>query len=328
MNKFRLIKGPQESISRLADMAEYNSLVPGLPYPGEMADVVTPLRPGECESWIAVSGMGKTSLMLWRAIRAARLLRDTGQTDKAIVFMSWEQSIETLEQYVQMDAPYSVEDVGWGRVSRGDVSRHISERITLPLYFGGWSRFDNQTKERMTIKKVIESLQEMEQEFGKKPFHVCLDYLQLMHIEGNWQSRPKELEEAGYQVKDMAIELDCSVSLGVQANPDSVNKKSVPVPGLGDTWYTRIVDMISAKAFGFSRPIRWDNRDEGEKVSWGGMSYEIANNLSLIRMIKQRHASVSYREFGMHLDINRMELTDAPTTGISLRGQMNGARAF
>lgn len=333
---FSLIKSPSQSASRLADYAERAQDQPGIIYPGAMGETVpkgkryppvNPLGPGQVESLIGVSGMGKTTFMLYRAIQAARLYRDTGQTDKAVVFISLEQSVEALEQYAQIDAPYSIDDMSWGQVGRADVARHVSERMTLPLYLGGWSQFDNQSKDKMTIRKIVESLKAMKDDFGVTPAHVVIDYLQVLHIEGNFQSRPKELEEAGHQVKDLAIEMDCSVSLGVQANPDTVNRKTLPVPGLGDTWYTRIVDMISAKVFGLTRPIRWDNRDEGEKISWGGNSYEITNDLMLLRMIKQRHSKVGYGEYAMYLDPDTMTLTDAPALGMSF-AHANGSKAF
>jgi hypothetical protein len=309
---------PAESTKRYINYAHLLRDKPGLDYGCAMDKRVIPLRPGEGEFVIARPGHGKSAWMAYRARRAAAQLIERGETDKVVLYFSWEQPIEQIEANFQAGPDYTVSDIAWGRADLEMVTEKALSRVDLPIWLGGKSVADENTRgPRMTIGQVFENIRSLKEDFGVTPALICIDYLQIIPVDGK-NSRENEVTEATYQLQELSIDCACPYVAGVQAK-GSVDGKGIRIPDLGDTWYTSAVDHVASKVFGVMKPAKYKTylREVADKdgdatpavINFAGHDHLVDDSLFLVKMVKQRMEK-GYGEWALDFNMATMELAD------------------
>lgn len=302
----RFIHTPSESAQNLVAYVEFLEQNPGLKFGLESIDRpgrALGLRPGEVEFVIARPGHGKTTWLVHRSRAAARRLKENGQRDKVCLFFTWEQSIEQIELSLIADENLPVSDVYWQRKTAADVRAREVHRPSLPIWLGGKSvaTYDARSP-RMTIDLIWAEIRDMKDEFGVEPAHISIDYLQIIPIE-KARDRVKEVEEATIQVKELALDLNVPISVGVQAKLTSVG-----VPEMGDTYYTSVVDMVGDKVWGICKAEKEKVAREGTIPFVDGI-YRVYPHLQLIKLIKQRGERAGFK-WAIHWDMSNNVVTE------------------
>lgn len=306
--KTQWIHTPAESSQRYVEYAQQIKDSPGLDYGCVMDNDVVPLHAGEIECVIARPGHGKTAWMSYRARRAAQQIVQRGEADKKVVlYFTWETPIEQLEANIQSGNSYTVSDVAWGKVDMDSLKADSMNRVDLPIWIGGKSILDRNSRgPRMNIDQVFENIRSLKEDFGVEPALICLDYLQIIPVEGK-HDRASEVAEATYQAKELLIDVGCPGILGIQAKAAVDQKGGMKEPDMGDAFYTSVVDHVADKIFGVVKPVKVANI--GDSVTLAGRECTIDDNTFVIKMSKQRMEK-GYGKWVVSFDMATMELKD------------------
>lgn len=304
----RFIHTPAESAQNLISYVEFLDQHPGLPFGVESIDRegrVLGLRPTEVEFVITRPGHGKTAWLVHRSRTAARHLKQNGQRDKVCLFFTWEQTIEQIELSLIADESLPMSDVYWRKKSVADVRAREVHRPSLPVWLGGKSvgTYDARAP-RMTIDLILAEIRDLKDEFGVEPAHISIDYLQIIPIE-RARDRVAEVEEATHRVKELALDLNVPVSIGVQAKLNSVG-----VPDLGDTYYTSVVDMVGDKVWGMCKAHKEKEAKEGT-ITFDNGIYRVYPHLQLIKLIKQRGERAGFN-WAIHWNMSNGVVSELP----------------
>jgi len=309
----RYLFTPAETASRFVEYAQWMIDDPGLDWGvSELDKRAIPLRPGEIEAYIGRPGHGKTSVLAYRAARAAKQIIQRGtQENEVVVFISYEQPVEQIEASIQaqMGGGFSVSDVGWGRVDMEAVRRQSIKRPQLPVWFMGKSLLDRGKRvPPMYIDTVYKELLNMERDYGKIPVLICFDYLQIMPIRDK-KDRAGEVAEACYQLEDLAVTLACPACVGAQAKT-GVESSASKIPTLADAYYTAVLDHIASKSYGLFKPCRAVLPEMRAEIEVGGIEYSTQTDwyqhLFFLKMNKQRFEHGSYL-FPCHFDMSTLD---------------------
>lgn len=207
---------------------------PGVPWGIRIIDErVIPMRPGDLVGLIARPGGGKTSLMAYLARaeskRIIERMKNDPKNNEVVVYITWESSAEEIETFFMSDGEFSATDVAWGRVPYDVVARKLAKRASIPIWIIGHSiERAGQPMPRMTLPSVLNCIEYMERDYGKKPTLLIFDYLQLVPVEGK-TDRVAQVLESPPLIKELAQRVGVPAVCGVQASREVDNRK-VKVP--------------------------------------------------------------------------------------------------
>lgn len=286
------IHTPAQSTSSFLEYAEMLRTKQSITFGCVMDNKVIPPHPGDLISFVARPGHGKTAFLSYMARRTAQSILSEGKynlnqddTGEVVLYISWEQSIEELEANMQAGAGYTVSDVAWGRADMDIVIKNSFSRPRTPIWLVGKSIKDaNKRMPPMTFDIIYENIQSLKNDFNVVPKLICMDYLQIIPVEGRMK-RHEVVSEATYKMKQLAIDVACPIFVGVQAK-EAVDKTNSKIPGSGDCYYTSALDHVVDKNFGLLKPVK--QFDRGDTITLVGREYIVDDNLLLINMTKQR----------------------------------------
>ncbi|MEE9365755.1 MAG: DnaB-like helicase C-terminal domain-containing protein [Dehalococcoidales bacterium] len=282
---------PAESSSRYVEWAERLSEDPGITFGCVLDKYIIPLHPGDLMSVVARPGHGKSMFMAYLTRRVANQIVARGATGKeCAVYVSWEQPVEELEAYFQSGASYTSTDLAWGRVDLDTVRKGAIDRINLPVWMVGYSIRDSSVaKPPLTVDMVYNTIRSLRDEFGLSPALVCLDYLQIIPVHHAGE-RTRQVSNATIEAKRLAMDVGCPIVAGVQAGRQ-VDKYASPIPALADGQHTSTIEQTADKQIALWRPIKTE--EPGEGVNVGGVTYDVVEELLVVRLLKQRLESGS-----------------------------------
>lgn len=259
---------------------------PGINWGCVLDKHVIPMHPGDLTAIVARPGHGKSSLMAYIAKRTARQIAARGDTQKCVVYVSWEQSVEEIEAFFQSgDNKFTSTDLAWGRADLDDVRRGAIKRVNLPIWVIGYSIKDaDKKKPVMTIEAVYESIRAMKFEYNNEPSLICLDYLQIIPVSAKME-RTKEVTEATIQAKHLAMEIGVPIVAGVQASREADNRKNQP-PAMSDAQWSSAIEQTADKQLSLLKPSKI--LAYGEDIEVGGLPYTVNDSLLVIKLLKQR----------------------------------------
>jgi replicative DNA helicase len=227
-----------------------------------------PLLPGEVVSVIGRPGNGKTGFMMRWARWRAEQLRQKGETNRVVVYATWEQHVEDLHAFhVAAEAHLNVTDMARGRLNDQDWERVIevgARRVELPLWFMGHSAERRKRRPHMTVDNVALALDAIEKwnEDKTQIDMVFIDYLQRIRFNAEKvESKTIAISEIFDRLKDGALAFGCPFVVGVQATRD-VDSRAEPIPQMEDGQWTSNIEQTSDRVLSVVRPRRY--RDEGE----------------------------------------------------------------
>jgi replicative DNA helicase len=224
--------------------------------------------PGELISIIANPGNGKTGFMMrWARTRAQAIANDT---TRAVVYATWEQSIEELHAFnAACETGVNISDMARGHIddaSWAKIKTYETSRINLPLWFIGHSMERRKKRPQMTMSALGRALDKIENWGKDKDFSIDLlfvDYLQRVKFDDKPESQTIGFSSILDRLKDCALAFGCPVVVGVQARRDVMERKE-PLPGIDDGQWTSNVEQSSDKVLSLLRPSRY--RHDGETM--------------------------------------------------------------
>lgn len=277
----------------------------GIPFGVPEVDAkLLPLRPGWLEFIIARPGDGKTSLLSWRANSAINYLRE----NEVVLFFSWEQFREEVEfNLLIANSGQTVSDIYWGTADVEAIAKTTAkERSLKPIWVVAQSRYDSKRHDApMMIDDVFAICRGLEDEMKLKPGLILIDYLQYIPV-ASGRSRTEEIAENVHGLKQLAIDLHCPISVAAQATKQKGAKFATRIPGMGDAFYSREVEMDAYRLMGSVRPRHYID-DDHAMIKFGGEQYPVDPFLFLLGMSKQR-GEESMAEFALYFDISTMTM--------------------
>jgi hypothetical protein len=277
---------------------------------------ITPIRPGEITTLVMRPGSGKTSLMVYMARKEA--LRCDVNKGQCVVYISWEEPIESIEMSIQSGLNYTSEQIAFDEVDPTIVEKGAVGRADIPIVLIGRSLIRDRgvQKPPMFIDRIYESIQALYYEFKIRPVLILADYLQKIPIVAG-KDRTSEVSEAMFRLKDMIIDINCPLLLGAQATRD-VDENKLPIPTLSGAQWSSVIEQESDRMIGGVRPstVTQRNGKPLEEIEIDGRIYNVTKDLMILRLLKQRKYFPPKSLYAIHFDPARFQMADLdPITG-------------
>lgn len=249
---------------------------------------VIPMRAGELISIISRPGHAKTSLMARMARIEAQRIKDNYEQPypEAVVYCTWEQSVEELNAMFQADGEYSISDIAWKRVPIEVIRRQSVKRASLPIWVigHGIGRAHHKAP-RLTPDTVLAAIESMETDFGVRPRLLLFDYLQLIPSTSH-SDRVQQVTEMPIKIKELALRIGCPALCGVQA-ARRVDDRQDKLPEMRDAQWASSIEQTCDKIFSTCRPIQYE--PGGGLINVAGCGdVNITDKLLILRLLKQR----------------------------------------
>lgn len=277
---------------------------------------ITPMRPGEQPTYvIARPGNGKTSFMIYMARRHAMQIREP---KKCVIYVTWEETVESIEMSIQAGQDYTSEQVAWGTVDIEAVKRNAVKRANLPIFIIGQSAIKDRGKRKppMTIERVYDTILALYYEFGIEPVLICFDYLQKIPVERS-KNRIEEVTEAVFKTSELTKQVRSPILAGVQATRD-VDDQGLPIPTLAGAQWTSAIEQEAFRMIGLLRPITVapKNGVPLETITIDNREYTVDKNLMLLRLLKQRKYFPPKSIYPVHFKPDLFEMSDYQIMGL------------
>ena len=233
----------------------------GLPFPLDyVAADLNPVSPGRLVTITGRPGNGKTHFMKWWARERAAQLAKLGETNRIVVFITYEQHIEELNMF-DLSAMTGVSITAMDRnectpdelkmLDDADVERH-----KLPLWSIGHSSQRRGKRPKMTVDVLEDALHKIQDWDGENGYlidSVFIDYLQRMPYTG--ETKTVGISKNLDNIKDMALAVVAPVVLGVQAKQAVDNyPEGTQIPGISDGQWTDNIRQTSDVNIALARP--------------------------------------------------------------------------
>lgn len=263
------------------------------PYTGRpVYEKFVPVWPGEMITIIGRPGHGKTGLMMWWARSWAKELQKRGESNRCVLYVTYEQTIEELNAFnLAAETQVSVTDLAMGESSEAEwnkIKAAGARRAQLPLWFMGHSveRRNGQKRPPMTTANIGEAVRKIENWDGSERRivdMVFVDYLQRIPIDGRAESKTVAHSGQLDDLKDIALEQSTRLVVGVQAKRE-VDAKALPIPGQEDGQWTSNIEQASDGIITVCRPRKY--KQEGE--SFGPSGAMVQGDTQMIVTVAKR----------------------------------------
>lgn len=278
---------------------------------------ITPMRPGEQPTYvIARPGNGKTSFMIYMARRHAMRITEP---KKCVIYVTWEETVESIEMSIEAGQDYTSEQVAWGTVDIEAVKRNAVKRANLPIFIIGQSaiRDRNKRKPAMNLDRVYDTILALYYEFDIEPVLICFDYLQKIPVERS-KNRTEEVTEAVFKISELTKIIRSPILVGAQATRD-VDDQGLPIPTLASAQHASAIEQEAFRMIGLLRPITVapKNGIPLETITVDNREYQVDKNLMLVRLLKQRKYFPPKSIYPVHFKPDVFELSDYKVTGLN-----------
>lgn len=254
--------------------------------------VFLPLMPAELMSIIARPGNAKTGFMVRWARNRAQWLREQKIENRAVVYITLEQSIEELNAFnIAADRKMSITSMAMGEITDEEWAACLEDGINRrfwPLWNIGYSAMTEKKQIRVDLDGIAGALNLIRTKYGKTIDLVFVDYLQRMPYD-RAESKTIGVSDNLDGLKNLALRLKCPVVVGVQAKRE-VDDMDLPVPGLDDGQWTSNVEQTSDRVISLVRPRNY--KQEGEM--FGKETRVQGNSQLLITILKQKLGPVNF----------------------------------
>lgn len=260
----------------------------------KMSDRVYPLYPGEIMSVIARPGHAKTSVMMFWARKRAHWLYEQKHENRAVIYATWEQSIEELHSfYIAAEQQLSITKMAKGDLQEDDwekVKKGTANRINEPLWFVGHSMIRRSGRKPITVETLGDAIQEV-QSTGSEVDMVYVDYVQRIAPVSGFSNPVMAYTQIMDDLKNLALGLAVPMTVGVQAKRE-VDDLPLPIPDQQHGQWTSNIEQSSDRIISLVRPRRY--RREGEM--FGSRKVE-GNNQLLVTVVKQKLGMANFSEW-------------------------------
>lgn len=227
-------------------------------------ELLLPLMPGELMGIIARPGNGKTGFMVRWARERSKLLKARRIADRAIVYVTLEQSIEELNAFnLAAERSMSITQMAKGEISDDDWKACLQEGINrrfLPLWNIGYSSTTENKQLRVDVDAVEGALELIRSEHKLQIDIIFVDYLQRIPYD-RAESKTVGVSDNLDALKTMALKLRAPMVVGVQAQRE-VDELKEQIPGLENGQWTSNIEQTCDRVLSLVRPKNY--RQEGE----------------------------------------------------------------
>lgn len=258
------------------------------------AEFYVPLMPGEVETVIARPGHGKTGTMVARARKRAEYLKKRNMDkDRAIVYITLEQSIEELNAFnIAADRQLSITKMAMGEISDAEWAACLDEGIKrryAPIWNIGYSSTTTKKQIRVDLDGIAGALALIQDQHKKAIDLVFVDYLQRMPFD-RAENKTIGVSDNLDGLKTMALQtFKAPFVIGAQATRDVDNRGrqpgsgDLPIPAMDDGQWTSNIEQTSDHVISLVRPRKY--RNEGE--AFGSQTVK-GNCQLLVSVLKQK----------------------------------------
>lgn len=276
-----------------------------------------PLTPSDMMVILARPSQGKSSLMMYYAMRSAQLavLSRGTQTEFAPpIYITAETpveelSIKILSNYSRIDSRIirtGKELNDWERLTKD--AEEMSEKI--PITYVGHSLITPR-RGLITIDYIEQAVYEAVGKYGCPPRAIFVDYLQRIATPG-LSDRRVGLSEVVERLKDLHMAVRAPLIFGSQAKRE-VDDKAFPVPDIGDGKETGSIEETADVVVSTMRPVKYWKR--GQVIPHTNPELFCTDNLFFINVLKQRNGD-SDMGFWVNFEPKYTEFTDLETIDI------------
>lgn len=258
--------------------------------------VIRPLRPGNLCVIQAYTSNFKTGFMMNWARRLALSVRERGDPQNIIVYISWEDTVEEVGLFdLAYDTGIDASDIIDAKLTEEGIKKleiAAFKRGAVPLWFIGNSLAHRKAQSRLTMSQVETLLAWIEDQMGFRPLAIYLDYLNKIKPESGkaWmaENRRGDITELTYRASDLAYKAGCPVIMGAQSNRVS-NERAWKLPQKWDAMESASIEQYSQLMLSLWLPCLTEP-DGKELVGPGGERTGIAvsENLLLMGVNKQK----------------------------------------
>lgn len=219
-------------------------------FPGADA-IIKPLRPGNLCVIQAYTSNFKTGYMMNWARRMAQGIKDHGDEESVIVYVSWEDSVEEVGLYdLAYDTGIDATAIQAGKLTDEAVEKlklAAFKRGSMPLWFIGHSIANRKAQARLTMTQTEIILRWIEDQMNLRPMAIFLDYLNRIQPESgkSWgDNRRTDIMELSYRASDLAYKIGCPVIMGAQSNRVS-NDRAWKLPQKWDAMESSAIEQYA-----------------------------------------------------------------------------------
>ena len=287
MDYRHLVHTPPQLAKAYVKWAEDRAKHPGIQWGIPCIDKqMIPMHPGELTTILGRPGHGKSSLLAYLARRQSDIIAEAGKSGElCVIYVTWENTIEELTNFLLADSNLSVTDVARGQVDLEQVRQESVKLVDSSIFVigRGVGRMAAQNI-RMTPEVVYKAIESMEQDYHVKPVVMLFDYLQLIPSKTHTE-RMEQVTEAPIRIKELAASVGAPAVAAVQANR-RVDTYNIKLPEKQDAQWSSAIEQTSDKMFSLWRPALTEDLEFVEMDD--GQTYAVNENLMLVRMLKQR----------------------------------------
>lgn len=249
---------------------------------------LNPHRPGELRVILGYTSNYKSGLMNYIARNAARRLMNDESEGRAIITVTWEQSIEEqgivdISQLARLD----VTKLMRGELSESDWSnlrKATVERGGIPWWLVGHSSETQARRPRLGLNDLAKAIEYILDVQKITPELIVLDYLQRIRRENNDEARLQFMEMVD-RCKDMALAYHVPVMLGSQAKR-AVKERAWRLPQSDDGQETSNLEQSADSLLSVWMPKQ--DYPDGQTIEWGDTKLIVNQNLLIVGILKQR----------------------------------------
>lgn len=224
-------------------------------------EIFYPLMMTEIMFVVARPGSGKTSFMMRWARERAAYLRKNNLDDRAVMYITLEQSVEELNAFnVAADERISITQMARGEITDAEWTRCLKAGINrrfAPLWNIGYSAMREGKQPRLTVESISAALELVKNKYGKTLDIVFVDYLQRLPLAARAESKTVGTSENVDALKDIALNVaKCPLVVGVQARRE-VDEMNPPIPQMDDGQWTSNIEQTGDRVISLVRPTNY-----------------------------------------------------------------------
>lgn len=259
-----------------------------------------PAKPSDLIVVVGYTSHGKSYFVNHIARHHAERLRDEGMSNKIVISVIWEQSVEEqgmsdISKYTHI--PMSAIASGRFDSAQFDQIRAAAEiRAGLPWWIIGNSVMERKKRARLSMPEVIDAIDWIVNKVGMEPVLLTLDYLQRI------RRLKSDIRESFIDIvddaKDIPYNFHFPAILASQAKRD-VPGREWGVPELDDGQETSNLEQSSDAYFGVWKVIQ--RHPEGHVVKYGSRAWKTTKDLFIVGLQKNKQGEAPC-VYGLRMD--------------------------
>ena len=274
-------------------------------------------QPGWIRLWLANLGTGKTTIAKMIARREAQRLVDSGNEKGYILYIAYEDQIESIALSLVEHTGFQVTDLFDPKTKPELRNQFADSALSLSkgkIWFFGESETNAYPdKPAMTLDQILMAIDASKKLGGAYPTLIVADYLQEIVIADEPDNRVRRMITGYQQLMKAASYLGVPVELFAQANRDAQHNH-LAMPQVDNVEWSNYPAQKAATVISFSKPYLKPGKRE-PRLKIDGKEYANAENLIIFQQQKSRYGKAMRDYVPFRIDHDKMILeTVSPLT--------------